>query len=210
LKGAIVSDVSPDGRFVLVQKGGLGLAVWDMVGGTSMRTLQVVETTRAVRKARFSPDSKRIFAFFGETGDGGATVVWDAATGEARLIFRQGEEWKYPLAFAPRSTLTVSEHKDLAGNEGPQLVLWDWADGHQVRRFDARGGFAAAVAFTADGKSVISADNDGVLRRWGVESGKEQAHFPLGNAPPDQYALTDDGRVAFTAAGKVVEGRSSL
>jgi WD40 repeat protein len=192
----------PIGGIALLVHPSHGLELWDTNAGTSLRALESVERMGNVQKGKFSPDGKRVFASFAPFEESGVTAVWDVASGTVRLAFRGGEEWKYPLAFAPEGTFAISEYIDREGKEQPRLVLWDWTDGREVRRFDPHPALARAVAFTGDGKSVVSMDNDGMIRRWGLESGKEQAHFSLGKAPPGACALTPDGSVAFTASGK--------
>jgi WD40 repeat protein len=160
-----------------------------------------VETNRAVRVGRLSPDGKRAFVSSWETDEGGASFVWDVGSGEVRLVLSGDEAWKYPLAFAPHGTLAISQRLDPDKGGNHQLVLWDWTDGLEIRRFQSCNGLVAAAAFSADGKSVITVGKDGVLRRWGIESGQEQTHFLLGQGPAAHYALSRDGRVALTTSG---------
>ncbi len=52
--------------------------------------------------------------------------------------------------------------------------LWDLNTGQEVRVFRGHANTVSAVAFSADGKYVISASADGTIRIWDKESGDEQ------------------------------------
>ncbi|HKB35373.1 MAG TPA: hypothetical protein VKD72_02900, partial [Gemmataceae bacterium] len=120
-----------------------------------------------------SPDAKRIATRSGH----GAIKVWDAVTGrglhclEPRLEDNQFDNPPGP-AFSP-------DGKYLAAACALDVCLWDAATGRELRRF---GGFDKSglpfshlllVAFSADGKSLVAAATDGILRRWDVATGKE-------------------------------------
>jgi WD40 repeat protein len=201
-KGLLLLALSPAAPIGFVGHPSRGLELWDVNAGKSLRALESMESRGNIRRGIFSPDGKRVFAIFARLEEGGIAAVWDVASGGLRLTFQGGEEWKYPLAFAPEGTLALSDYVDQGRQEQPRLVLWDWADGKEVRRLDPRPAYARVVAFTSDGKFAVSIDSDGMMRRWGLDSGKEQAHFSLGKAFVEGCNLTKDGRKAFTSSGR--------
>jgi WD40 repeat protein len=56
------------------------------------------------------------------------------------------------------------------------------------------GGFVSSLAFTPDGKALISAGGDRLIRVWDPATGKETARLEGHTAPVLALALTRDGK----------------
>jgi WD40 repeat protein len=52
------------------------------------------------------------------------------------------------------------------------------------------GGAVNAVAFTRDGKAIISAGDDGVIRLWAAATGEELRRFAVPNVGLTTFALS--------------------
>src|SRR5262249_47486939 len=79
------------------------------------------------------------------------------------------------------------------------------ATGKELLKVAACDAGVGAVAFLPDGKSVLSGDREGAVRRWDVSTGKELERVgpPAGGGTPDQFTCLD-----WSPAGKrVVTGR---
>ena len=72
----------------------------------------------------------------------------------------------FPLAFSPDGlTLAVS-----ADSYGEHLQLWRVGDGARLRSFGAAGSFSSHLAFTRDGRTLVSSSAS-MVWFWDVDSG---------------------------------------
>ncbi|MGW6691798.1 NB-ARC domain-containing protein [Streptomyces sp. NPDC054961] len=96
---------------------------------------------------------------------------------------------------SPADTLAASPagRRLVASESGGGLALWDMTSRRRVTRMRAsRAAAGCTAAFTPDGRSLITADSEGVVRRWWVS----------GVLPPWLYE--DDSHLVTRAAGPVV------
>jgi WD40 repeat protein len=77
---------------------------------------------------------------------------------------------------------------------GATAVLWDAANGLALDAMDIVGGGPLAVAFSGDGRRVLTASGSSLLRVWDVQTGEKIAEF----VPPSEgmmaAAFSPDGR----------------
>jgi WD40 repeat protein/beta-lactamase regulating signal transducer with metallopeptidase domain len=134
-----------------------------------------------------------------QTGGGGGAVV------VARPVLFTPETRN--LAFSP-------DGKQIVTASGGTARLWDAATGKEMSQGDGHQGALAAVALSADGKSVVSWGADAMIRRWEAATGKPLGSFrvPIGTTlasfSPDgrtvALANADNSiRLLETATGKV-------
>ncbi len=146
--------------------------------------------------AVFSPDSRTLIA-----GDHRTIHFWDVATGrEVRAIADHpgGCINEMVLSRDGKILATQALKKEPDVNKGAQfddygnkIYLWDTATGKMIRRIeviaDTGTGHARLVpksqwaminhfVFSPDGRSLVTAGGDEVLRFWDVATGKEQRH----------------------------------
>ncbi len=151
------------------------------------------QTGQAVSVA-FSPDGRRLV--------GGGLMetakVWDAVTGESTLTICKG----YPMrvnsvAFSPDSRHFATGTTDFESLN--QVKLWDAATGENIMTIsvpigeDAVVKSVTCVAYSPDGRSVLSADFEGMVRLWDTTTGENTKTFKnIGDV--QSAAFSPDGR----------------
>jgi len=133
----------------------------------------------------FTPDGRSIVA-----DDTRRAVVWDAASGR-RL-----------RTFAPSLSFAVSPAGDALalGREDGSVALAS-LDTAKTRQFSGRhAGAVNGVAFTANGKSILTAGADGDVLVWEVASGTIHETLSGHVGTVQSHAVTPDGRTSVTVA----------
>jgi WD40 repeat protein len=144
--------VSPDNRTVAF---GLNTGEIDLVDVLSGQTLRTVIVADGVRRIEFSPDGRALLA---ETHFSGITI-WDVGTGQP-IRTLEGETF----AFSP-------DGRALAiGDTAGVIQFWDFGAGELLAKIQghAAGSTIYRLAFTPDGRRLLSAGVDGTLRQWGL------------------------------------------
>ncbi len=172
----------------------------------------------AVAQILATPDGRHVVT----RGQDGDAHLWDARTGAHLRHIRAS--WQRGLALSPdgrylvwpvadaklRYTDPGQPNTTLTGN---RLRLYDLPAGRFVERFPGFKGGADDLAFTPDGKGLVTTDHrDGTVRLWDVATGKEQRAFRA--VPPAEAhrpyhvrhsMLSPDGRslaVAYQPTGR--------
>jgi hypothetical protein len=87
-----------------------------------------------------------------------------------------------------------AETNRLLTSHGATAVLWDAGTGLALDAMDVGGSSVLAVAFSGDGRRVLTGSRGGPLRVWDVPTGERIAEF---DPPPSEVyaaALSPDGR----------------
>ncbi len=100
------------------------------------------------------------------------------------------------LAFSPDSqTLAYNE------NEGGDIALWDIPRRHtSEKRLKGHTWFVPSLAFTPDGRMLISGGMDRTIRLWDVAEGRERAAFTNYPAGVAGVRLSPDGKTLAISA----------
>jgi WD40 repeat protein len=124
--------------------------------------------------------------------------LWDvAAAKEVRqLVGQEGSIWG--LAFSPDSrkiaAVTATGKFNFTANGTDRIVrIWDVATGRVVRTLTGPAAGSWSVAWSPDGRVLVTGGEDGEIRLWEVMTGQERARLAGHEGPVSALAFTADG-----------------
>jgi WD40 repeat protein len=167
-----------------------GVRVWDAATGRELRHLAADPGSRFLW-AGFSPDGKLAATTqYAEGGSlkAGPLTLWDLANG--KKVKTLGNAIYWAMCFAPDS-------RHLALSRYDQVVeTWDVAAGKQLASWQTHEGRnrAPTIAFTADGKTLMSASADKSVCFWEAATGKKIRRI--------EGIVNNHGSLALSADGK--------
>jgi RNA polymerase sigma factor (sigma-70 family) len=120
---------------------------------------------------------------------------WDVATGKER---RSPADLGWGSAYA-----LSSDGRVLAVATGPDyaIYLWEVAGGKDLRQLRGHQDQIRAVAFTADGRTLVSGGHDKTVRVWDTATGKEVRRIQEGSMVL-AVAVSPDGKTLAAASGE--------
>ena len=186
--------VSPDGVNVISSDVIGKVFAWKLTSGKKVGGFEGVRGR--VESLAFSPDGKLVMA-----ADTLRNVhLWIAANGQPALS-PISQRWPVKsVTFSPDSTLAAA-----ACGDGTISIL-DLTDGSEKLSIKPPTGESLAtralnsVAFSADGKSLITAGADNMLRLWEAETGDLLAQFEGHTGPVNQVVVSADGKYALSGS----------
>jgi WD40 repeat protein len=191
---------SPDGKHVLTGSSGRRdktARLWDAATGKEIR--RFTGHVKQVDSVAFSPDGKHVL-----TDSSDKTVrLWNVATGKEIRRFT-GSGLSYDLvAFSPdgKQFLTTGRF------EG--VHLWDAATGKETvllgriaifRNSSSLSWGLNSVAFSPDGKQVLTCGGDETVHLWDVATGKEIRQFVGHTDEVTSVAFSLDGKYVLSGS----------
>jgi RNA polymerase sigma factor (sigma-70 family) len=110
--------------------------------------------------------------------------------------------WVSSVVFTPDGESLLSASSDIR--------LWDRATGKELRRFTGHKHYHYGLALSADGKTLVSAGDDGAVRVWELATGREALAIPKAHegSMVRGVALSPDGKTLASGGGD--NGRRAL
>ena len=140
--------------------------------GAAGKAAAAIEASAPVESVAFSHDGAR---FISGSWDGHARI-WDVKSGQMLLSIPYGSLYVHAVAFSPDGKYVA-----LGGNDKNGYVkIFDARTGAPVRKFIGHKDDVLSVAFSHDGRRLLTSSYDNTARLWDVASGRE-LHEYLGH-----------------------------
>lgn len=181
---------SPDGRWIAAGIGGPSLAirVWPAVGDAAAVTLDAERVTYGPQPPAFSGDSRWLASFT----KGKTVTLWSPGTWTVARTWSLSGTGR-ALAFAPRGTRVA------IASDG-EAAIWDAETGRKLMTLSAPGSNEMReIAWSPDGRRLVSSADDGILRFWSSSDGRLLASLYVVAQTGDWLLVSPDGRVDGTS-----------
>jgi WD40 repeat protein/serine/threonine protein kinase len=192
---------SPDGRRLASASSDGTIRIWDATPlrgdeGQELRTF--ARHNEEIRSVAVSPDGARIVS----AGDGSPVRVWDPATGQECFNFPDHSLLVFSVAWHPDGRRIAT-----AGSDGRKqaVKVWDASDGRVhyeifVGRNTSAGPYQA-VAFSPDGRYLVTGKLEGTVQVWDAETGREISTLDTHDREIRGVAFSRKGGHLATASG---------
>jgi WD40 repeat protein/tetratricopeptide (TPR) repeat protein len=208
---------SPDGRHLAGATGGR-ILVWDVATARQVLTISAqttrVRTTR-VRSVCFSPDGGWLAA----PSDDRTIKVWNVSGGALVCTLRGAAEEVRSVCFSPDGRVLAAASGNYMRNDmdrslGGEVDLWDLTGGQEafaIPGFRNLLGtsvppppedliYPLALSFSPDGRRLAGASNDGAVRVWDSDTGREVLHLRGHEESVDCVVFSPSGRLLASAS----------
>ena len=139
--------------------------IWDLAGAKQIHLLKG-KINRPISELAFSPDSHRLIVGAAYTD----TYLWDVETGSRLAQLDQHKSGPQAMVFHNNGSLMAT------GAENGRVIVWrfDAAISHFALEDprNSHSGFIYALAFSPDGKCLVSAGADRKILLWDLETRK--------------------------------------
>jgi len=195
--------LSPDGKFLAFAGPGSfrsELILWEISSIPQQRpcALWTNEVTNGVISLTFTPDGRTLVA--SESFRGGRLRAWDVGTGKEGEPFEKVSAGNnYALAVSPDGTLVA--HAGFLS----RIYVRDFRTGKVICQFDGHSGDVSSLAFSPNGRRLVSSGADGTIRIWDIAS---KNPVGLWRDPRSPYVhsvvFVRDGSAIFSASSNEV------
>jgi sugar lactone lactonase YvrE len=178
--------VSPDGKTLAVSVN-QAVKLYDVATGIDLDTLPIQSVS--TQDLAFSPDGKSLVIVDSSRG----VIVWNLASKSEAKPFSEPAIYPETFAFSLDGRLLA-----VGGwNEGnaAKIVLWDLNSGQWLRTFTGHENTVNAVAFSPDGRWLVSGSADLTIRLWDVSNGNVLNKLTGHTTAVNAVAFSPDGKM---------------
>jgi WD40 repeat protein len=187
VRGGFCLAFSPDGRWLAVGQGGQrGYLAQLAAVGRDQAGPVLPGRDQVVYCLAFSPDGRALAC-----GTEEAAWLWEPAAGRAVARLQRPAVVR-AVAFAPGGD-------ELALAEGRGVTVWRTATGETRPALEGQEGLVTGVAFTPEGRVLVSGAWGGSVRVWDVRGGRCRATYAWGIGRVYAVAVSPDGMRAAAA-----------
>lgn len=161
-----VNDVafSPDGQILASAIADSTIKLWAVQSGSEIATL--IGHEGAVNDVRFSPDGQ----ILASASDNSMVGLWNVETQQTITMYPIGNHEVNGIAFSPGGSIllvaTCGGINDFGDCWQGRLVLIDVATQTEIGGLTGHSADVLDVAFSPDGQTFASADEDGIINIW--------------------------------------------
>ncbi|KAF9014715.1 WD40 repeat-like protein [Hymenopellis radicata] len=166
------------------------IRIWDASTGEELKQFNL---TSAVTSVAFSPDGQKIVSGLYNS----SIQIWDVVKGELLLNKLTGHiSYKNSVMFSHDGTRIVC-------GSFRAIYVWNVIAHKQPEKLKGHTDRVQCVAFSLDGKQVISASLDKTIQRWDTTTGRQLKEFDYSTHYDyfSHVALSSDGTLACFATG---------
>jgi WD40 repeat protein len=200
------AQFSPDGKTLFTQVWGVGqkcgcILAWDTATGKVLRTL-ARNPDGFEQVLQLSPDGKVLAGM--TSGREQSVYLWDAATGKELGRIPASPDFVQCLAFSPDNQLLAladgSRRQPDSRVLHAHIHLHDITTGKEERRLGSTLRGYGSVAFSADGSTLVTADEENQVRLWEVATGGERLRLAGHAGQVGGLLFADDGRTLISTS----------
>lgn len=173
---------NPDGRHLAAASGDK-IAIWDRASRELVQTLSV--DTDRISSIAYSPDGTRLVS----GGYSGHVIIWEMRTGQPERILEPDK--RHPDSVLKTSavcfsrdgrTIASSHIASLSDTKPGEVRIWDSQSGEMLRRLIDHESGVLAVAFSPDGRALVSTESLGEAKLWDPATGTLLRKLPKRHA----------------------------
>jgi WD40 repeat protein/serine/threonine protein kinase len=194
----LVAAFSPDSTLILAAS---GKKVWLYSAATGQRTIGPLDHAATVLAGTFSPDGRAVL-----TGSyDGSAWLWDATTGRHLAGPFRHPDPVWAVAFRPDGKAFATGSGHSVERDGHMVGvgkgrIWDIASSRVIQAGPRHARDIIAVAFTPDGRTLVTASKDRTARFWDAATGASIGAVMRHDGWVTALALTADGRAVLTGS----------
>ena len=158
-QAVLCTDFSSDGKWLVTGSGDRRIKLWNVETGELIRTYK--GHGELVFDVSFSADD----AYLVSGSWDGTLRMWDVATGKLLSYVNIEESSPFRTKFTPNDLYVVSA--DLT----PELKLYEADAAAEFRNIVGHTKLVTDINFSLDGRSMITASDDGTVKEWDLLSG---------------------------------------
>jgi WD40 repeat protein/Tfp pilus assembly protein PilF len=178
------------------------VCVWDLSDPSIPLKTSISSEKNGVWSLAFSPDGKTLFEGVSLPSLGsdlpndninnpGQIWIWDIGTRPyvKKSINRDVRKRPRSIAFSPNGS-------QFAYGDGDVVKVVDLRTGRQVSSFEKHTSWVISIAYTPDGKHLLSGSYDKTARLWDAETGEQVLEYGDATGAIEAVAISPDGRLA--------------
>jgi WD40 repeat protein len=153
----------------------LGISLWDVMNRKLLHRLEGHEAM--VTSVSFSPDGKVL-----ASGSADGTIrLWQVTTGknlgvwEGPATVERRATWIFSVAFSPDGKLLATgsaKRTQFRAHDAGIIKIWDPKRGKALVTLEGHSNSVATVAFSPDGRTLVSGSDDQTVKVWDVNTWK--------------------------------------